>query len=107
MKAGQNTFEIQAPADAVNGQTVGRFRLSSSGGLRPTGLAADGEVEDYAVNILPGTPPVARSDSYTSNEDEAGTTLLGSVLSNDINSTPGTTLMVPTYQSVTAWARWS
>ncbi len=102
VKAGQNTFEVTPPADTVDGRTVGRFRLSSIGGLRPTGLAPDGEVEDYVVNILAGTPPVARNDSYTTNEDETGTTVLGSVLDNDINSTPGTTLSVPTYQLISA-----
>ena len=49
LKAGQNTFEVRPPADTVDGQTVGRFRFSSIGGLRPTGLAPDGEVEDYVV----------------------------------------------------------
>ena len=30
-----------------------RVRLSSAGGLGPTGLAADGEVEDYIYNLGP------------------------------------------------------
>lgn len=33
------------------GPTFARFRLSSSGGLGPTGSAPDGEVEDYPVTI--------------------------------------------------------
>ena len=45
------TFDI--PADAVVGDTYARFRLSSQGNLGPTGLAADGEVEDYMVSPLP------------------------------------------------------
>jgi hypothetical protein len=35
-----------------------RFRVSSSGGLAPTGRANEGEVEDYKVNILPLSTPV-------------------------------------------------
>ena len=34
-----------------------RFRVSREGGLTPTGLALSGEVEDYALTLLPGTPP--------------------------------------------------
>jgi hypothetical protein len=33
------------------GLTYARFRLSTAGGLNPLGAAADGEVEDYQVNI--------------------------------------------------------
>ena len=101
-------MRFKPPADAVDGQTVGRFRFSSLGGLRPTGLALDGEVEDYAVNILAGTPPDARNDSYTSNEDETGTTLLGSVLANDINSTPGSNADgADLSRRRRRWGRWS
>jgi hypothetical protein len=34
------------------GTTYARFRLSSSIGLLPTGIASDGEVEDYRVDII-------------------------------------------------------
>jgi uncharacterized repeat protein (TIGR01451 family) len=40
------------PAGAVPGLTYARFRCSTAGGLSPTGAAADGEVEDYAVGIV-------------------------------------------------------
>ncbi|NQT17348.1 MAG: FG-GAP repeat protein, partial [Planctomycetes bacterium] len=33
------------------GNTYARFRLSTAGGLSPTGTASDGEVEDYKVTI--------------------------------------------------------
>jgi len=39
------------PANALPGTTYARFRCSSAGGLAPTGPAADGEVEDYAVTV--------------------------------------------------------
>ena len=47
---GDNVFTITVPFDAQQDVTTyGRFRLSSDTGLAPTGLAYDGEVEDYAL----------------------------------------------------------
>jgi len=41
------------PATAVMGTTYARFRLSSTGGLTPTGFAPDGEVEDNLIDTVP------------------------------------------------------
>jgi subtilisin family serine protease len=85
------TFMISVPATAPIPpgpiQAAARFRSSTVGGLQATGLAVDGEVEDYMVTIVPGTPPVAVDDAYTMNED---TTLV----TNDPtgNLTPGFTI---------------
>lgn len=49
--AGANLISLTIPAGAVIGGTYARFRLSTTGGLLPTGVATDGEVEDYAVTI--------------------------------------------------------
>jgi hypothetical protein len=49
------------PADATPKVTFARVRLSRNGGLSPTGLAPDGEVEDYRVAILPAS---ARAYDY-------------------------------------------
>ncbi len=46
------TFDI--PAGASPGATAARFRISSTGGLTPTGEANDGEVEDYMFTIEDG-----------------------------------------------------
>ena len=46
-------------ASIVYGTTYARFRLSTVGGLLPTGLAADGEVEDYQVAVTWLQPPQA------------------------------------------------
>ncbi len=61
--AGRGTFfvNVNAPADAAAGQTFARFRISSIGNLSPTGLAPDGEVEDYQVLVAgedENSPPV-------------------------------------------------
>lgn len=55
--AGSNTVTVAVPADAVPGATFGRFRLSSAGVAGPIGAAADGEVEDHAVNVVDGIAP--------------------------------------------------
>ena len=47
--SGNNTLSFPVPTNTVLGPTFARFRLSSAGGLLPVGVAADGEVEDYAV----------------------------------------------------------
>ena len=46
---------FSVPATATLGLTFARFRLDTAGGLLPTGLAVNGEVEDYQVAIE--TPP--------------------------------------------------
>ena len=58
------TFDIpQADGQAlVLGDTYARFRLSTQSGLSYTGLANDGEVEDYLVTLVP--------DSWSDNFDD-------------------------------------
>jgi hypothetical protein len=51
MTAGGNVVEFTVPKDAVPHPlrpVYSRFRFSTDGGLKPTGPARDGEVEDYA-----------------------------------------------------------
>ncbi|MFC1995020.1 GEVED domain-containing protein [Chloroflexota bacterium] len=48
---GDNALTFQVPLDAAPGLTYARFRLSTNGSLAPTGLAGDGEVEDYQIEI--------------------------------------------------------
>ncbi|QDU28037.1 RTX-I toxin determinant A from serotypes 1/9 [Anatilimnocola aggregata] len=55
--AGNNELTLTVPFANVNGvigESFARFRVSSAGGLTATGYAPDGEVEDYAVNLLGG-----------------------------------------------------
>ncbi len=54
------------PADAVAGTTYARFRLSSAGGLLSDGLAPNGEVEDYQVQIIAAASlPVVTTQAVT------------------------------------------
>jgi len=58
LNAGRNSLTFTVPPTAIpNTKRIARFRFSSTGGLSFTGLAMDGEVEDYAVKIDP-KPPV-------------------------------------------------
>jgi LruC domain-containing protein len=48
---GSNTISYDVPEWAETGNTWARFRISSIGGLDPTGSFSDGEVEDHQVDI--------------------------------------------------------
>ncbi len=48
---GFHSFSVTVPATAYLGNTCARFRISSQGGLLPTGAADDGEVEDHRVVV--------------------------------------------------------
>ena len=50
---GQQTRYFNVPATAVPGQTYGRIRFTTAGPTEPYGLAPDGEVEDYVVEVQP------------------------------------------------------
>ena len=62
VRRGSNSFVVTVPADATLGTTFARFRLSTAGGLSPTGRADNGEVEDYQVEIVSIAPPIAVDD---------------------------------------------
>jgi hypothetical protein len=65
--AGLNTLSFSVPAMPTltsPRNTFARFRFSSFGGLSYTGIANDGEVEDYAVTLVP-PPPCERSNKGT------------------------------------------
>jgi hypothetical protein len=71
MIQGSNRFLISIPSTAPAGSYATRFRLSSTGGLQATGLAADGEVEDYVVQVVrPST--TSRSSARITAADVSG-----------------------------------
>ena len=78
-----------APVPATGLNSFARFRTSTAGQTLPTGLALDGEVEDYLVRIIPGVPPVGVADSYNMSEDQ-----VGGLVTTDAtgNSTPSFTV---------------
>ena len=69
------------------GDTFARIRLSTVGGLSPTGLADDGEVEDYKITIFgPNDEPIDVDLTPRSvAENEAVGTVVGSLSTTDPN----------------------
>ncbi len=55
--AGPNNIPFTVPLTGITGVSYARFRLSTILNLSYTGLAPNGEVEDYRVMILPAPPP--------------------------------------------------
>ncbi len=55
---GTQILPMTVPAGAHLGTVAARFRLSTSGGLAPTGRAEIGEVEDHEVTIIQVQAPV-------------------------------------------------
>ena len=81
---GVNRLTVAVPSTSASGITMARFRFAHERGLSWTGLAAAGEVEDYALLVedTSSTVPLeARDDSY---RVPAGTRdLILYVLAND------------------------
>lgn len=50
--AGSNSLLVPVPEGTTSGTTYARFRISSAGINSPSGTAADGEVEDYALSLV-------------------------------------------------------
>ena len=51
--AGTNTLSFLVAPSASGGDVFARFRFSTAGGLSFNGPAADGEVEDYRITLVP------------------------------------------------------
>jgi len=51
---GTHNLSFNVPESSKPGETFARFRLSSTGGLAPSGDAPDGEIEDYRLVIESG-----------------------------------------------------
>ena len=60
LTTGTQSVPVTIPFNAIPGETLARFRISTAGGLSSTGPAADGEVEDYLVNLE--APPMFISE---------------------------------------------
>src|SRR4029450_12650651 len=59
MASETSAFTLTAPATLSAGQSFARFRFSTEADLAPTGMASDGEVEDYTV-ALNDPPAITR-----------------------------------------------
>ncbi|UOG93786.1 MAG: IPTL-CTERM sorting domain-containing protein [Candidatus Thiothrix sulfatifontis] len=74
LAAGRNDLTMDVPAFAAEGTIYTRFRCSTAGGDGIGGEAADGEVEDYVLNVLPAIPktPVSVGDTIWEDTDKDG-----------------------------------
>jgi len=100
VSTGDYPILVTTPSSASPGDRWARFRLSSTGGLFPSGAAIGGEVEDYVIRVIPGAPPLAVNDSrpeYIVNEDSPTPLVIPAaigILSNDTDTDVGQTLSV-------------
>ncbi|HDP34806.1 MAG TPA: hypothetical protein ENN29_06820, partial [Candidatus Hydrogenedentes bacterium] len=69
LSPGTSVLSVNIPADAaLSDQGYARFRVSSAGGLSPTGAADDGEVEDYPFTLQCGAPEVEPLPEYSAGD---------------------------------------
>lgn len=82
LAAGTSSLNFAVPASAVPGPTYARFRCTTDGATGFTGQAGDGEVEDYAVTIVPPNPAIAatKADSIVVDVDGDSTADPGDTL---------------------------
>ena len=88
---GVQSVDFTLPAaddpDLVEGETFARVRLSTIGGLLPTGEAPNGEVEDHRVIISSG--PLARDDVALRTTERELRIPLDDILGNDLAAQGG------------------
>ncbi len=65
VNTGMNMIAFEVPENSKIGVTAARVRISSQTGLLPTGLANDGEVEDYMLQIRTSGEPIEINPSST------------------------------------------
>jgi len=90
MTTGYNYLTFTVPAGASQGTTYARFRLSTDGGLSPSKIAPDGEVEDYQVSILSNPPPTVISTDLQSSY-MTGPASFTIAFSENVSTTGGST----------------
>ena len=84
--SGVSTLEVAVPQDASLGRSFARFRLSHDGGLAPTGLALNGEVEDYVIDITSELPWQNDRNSLDVDDDGFVAPLDALLVINELNN---------------------
>ncbi len=100
LPAGVTNLAVAVPGSAASGTTYARFRCSTQQNLAPTGVATDGEVEDYAVQItgtavdwgdLPDGPYATLSANSGPSHVLSGVAYLGKCVDAESNGQPNGT----------------
>lgn len=94
--SGVNPLNFSVPCTAATAQTYARFRISRTGGLGPTGIAPDGEVEDYRITVLGNDfgdapapfPTLIADDGARHAVDPASNLRLGQCVDTEANGQP-------------------
>lgn len=94
LSVGTNVLTFTVPTEETATSTYARFRCATSGLLTPGGLATDGEVEDYAVTILPLQADLSISKTASSDPVVAGTLLTYTISVNNAGPTAATNIVV-------------
>ncbi len=71
LEMGLNQLMFEVPSGASEGATFSRFRLSTEGGLSPTGNANSGEIEDYRNTIYTNSAPTLDRPTDSNIEEDA------------------------------------
>ncbi len=83
---GTNMIAFDVPTNSKIGLTAARFRVSTQKGLLPTGLANDGEVEDYMLQIRAAGEPIEINPSGSE-------TIIVSTTSSEVVYSQGTDVL--------------
>jgi hypothetical protein len=98
---GNTTISFDVPSWAADGTAYARFRLSTAGNLGVGGIAADGEVEDYAVTVL---PPKAACGCFSGPKSITSFAGGGSVYATDVDGDGDKdVLSAASYDNTIAW----
>ena len=70
VQAGENNLSFQVPLTLEEGTTFMRFRFNRTAVNSPVGIANDGEVEDYQVDLTRTASSIQSLDTVFDDEDE-------------------------------------
>ena len=68
LSTGTNDLTAAIPSTATAGTAFARFRVTSTGGYSYSGLAPDGEVEDYLLTLVPASRQALREAPLATTE---------------------------------------
>lgn len=93
VQPGTNLLQFVVPANAAVGSTLARFRFSTAQNVSFDGFAADGEVEDYSVTILPAANIVV-NQSYNTSVLPAGNAVALTINATNLGPSAATAVVI-------------